>query len=79
MHNLDWSQFTVFDHLIACLMIAGFVLFAVFVPSHWSRHLSPSFVSVTCEAASRPLPTLFTGRSLQSDWCRPGGTGWPEQ
>ncbi len=32
MHNLDWSQFTVFDHLIACLMIAGFVLFAVFVP-----------------------------------------------
>ncbi|WP_372172641.1 hypothetical protein [Xanthomonas axonopodis] len=32
MHNLDWSQFTFLDHLIACLMIVGYVAFAVFVP-----------------------------------------------
>ncbi|MGD6595744.1 hypothetical protein [Xanthomonas citri] len=32
MHNLDWSQFTLLDHLIACLLLVCDVAFAVFLP-----------------------------------------------
>ncbi|MET3148406.1 hypothetical protein [Xanthomonas phaseoli] len=32
MHNFDWSQFTLFDHLIACLLLVGYIAFSAFLP-----------------------------------------------